>query len=261
MCRLSPELQDVIRWMMSPVPESRPSVDTLLRFPRIAELHRERRRWRLVRGVKSYLMRKLCNLRCFLASLVLSIASSLRLNHAKPSAPAGGQKGKHHRGGHNRSYCNGTSSPNNSVRTCLMKDFEDDDEDLLQQSSSSGDLDVSAGSRESGSVQITPTLNNTVPSHTPSLRMMNSTPLNHNHTGLRLSFRNNYAETPTRNISFDSGEEDFLFPLDANNSRRTHDSSHGGRHSGLVQSPAGGLSCDSSFLTKKKLFFKSDDSD
>lgn len=239
-------------------------MDTLLRFPRIAELHRERRRWRLVRGVKSYLLRKLCNLRCFLASLVLSIASSLRLNHAKPSVPAGGPKGKHHRGGgHNRSYCNGTSSPNNSVRTCLMKDFEDDDEDLLQQSSSSGDLDVSAGSRESGSVQITPTLNNTVPSHTPSLRMMNSTPLNHNHTGLRLSFRNNYVETPTRNISFDSGEEDFLFPLDANHSRRTHDSSQGGRHSGLVQSPAGsgGLSGDSSFLTKKKLFFKSDDSD
>lgn len=269
LCRLSLELQDVIRWMMSPVPESRPSVDTLLRFPRIDELLRERRRWRLVRGVKSYLLRKLCNLRCFLASLVLSIASSLRLNHAKPSVPAGGQKGKHHRG--NRSYCNGTSSPNSSaVRTCLMKDFEDgDDEDLLQRSSSSsGDLDVSAGSGESGSVQITPTLNNTVPSHTPSLRMMNSTPLNHNHVGLRLSFRNNYVETPTRNISFDSGEEDFLLPLDANHSRRMHDSSHhGGRGlSGLVQSPSGGsvgsgLSGDSSFLTKKKLFFKSDDSD
>lgn len=267
LCRLSQELQDVIRWMMSPVPESRPSVDTLLRFPRIAELYRERRRWRLVRGVKSYLFRKLCNLRCFLASLVLSIASSLRLNHAKPSVPAAGQNGKNHRP-HNRSYCNGNSgpaSPNNSVRTCLMKDFEDDEEDLLQHSTSSGDLDVSAGSRESGSVQITPTLNNTVPSHTPSLRMMNSTPLNHNHIGLRLSFRNNCVETPTRNISYDFGEEDFMFPLHAIPvSRRTHGDSSHGRHSSMLQSPpggGGGASGDSSFLTKKKLFFKSDDSD
>ncbi|KAL9697385.1 hypothetical protein quinque_000826 [Culex quinquefasciatus] len=267
LCRLSQELQDVIRWMMSPVPESRPSVDTLLRFPRIADLYRERRRWRLVRGVKSYLFRKLCNLRCFLASLVLSIGSSLRLNHAKPSVPAAGHKTKNHRPT-NRSYCNGTSgatSPNNSVRTCLMKDFEDDEEEMLQQSSSSGDLDVSGGSRESGSVQITPTLNNTVPSHTPSLRMMNSTPLNHNHIGLRLSFRNNCVETPTRNISYDSGEEDFMFPLDANNaSRRVHGDLS--RHSSsMLQSPGGGggtgLSGDSSFLTKKKLFFKSDDSD
>ncbi|XP_039432118.1 membrane-associated tyrosine- and threonine-specific cdc2-inhibitory kinase [Culex pipiens pallens] len=269
LCRLSQELQDVIRWMMSPVPESRPSVDTLLRFPRIADLYRERRRWRLVRGVKSYLFRKLCNLRCFLASLVLSIGSSLRLNHAKPSVPPGGHKTKNHRPP-NRSYCNGTSgatSPNNSVRTCLMKDFEDDEEEMLQQSSSSGDLDVSGGSRESGSVQITPTLNNTVPSHTPSLRMMNSTPLNHNHIGLRLSFRNNCVETPTRNISYDSGEEDFMFPLDANNaSRRVHGDLS--RHSSsMLQSPGGGgpsgtgPSGDSSFLTKKKLFFKSDDSD
>ncbi|KAL1379675.1 hypothetical protein pipiens_014730 [Culex pipiens pipiens] len=269
LCRLSQELQDVIRWMMSPVPESRPSVDTLLRFPRIADLYRERRRWRLVRGVKSYLFRKLCNLRCFLASLVLSIGSSLRLNHAKPSVPPGGHKTKNHRPP-NRSYCNGTSgatSPNNSVRTCLMKDFEDDEEEMLQQSSSSGDLDVSGGSRESGSVQITPTLNNTVPSHTPSLRMMNSTPLNHNHIGLRLSFRNNCVETPTRNISYDSGEEDFMFPLDGNNaSRRVHGDLS--RHSSsMLQSPGGGgasgtgPSGDSSFLTKKKLFFKSDDSD
>lgn len=261
LCRLSQELQDVIRWMMSPVPESRPSVDTLLRFPRIAELYRERRRWRLVRGVKSYLFQKLCNLRCFLASLVLSIASSLRLNHAKPSAPAGNI----HRPP-NRSLCNGhsnTSSPNNSMRTCLMKDFSDDEEDLLQQSSGSGDLDESAGSRESGSVQITPTLNNTVPSHTPSLRMMNSTPLNHNHTGLRLSFRNNCLETPTRNISFDSGEEDFMFSLDHTTSRRTHGDTSHGRHSSMLLSPGGGGGGlpSGDFLTKKKLFFKSDDSD
>lgn len=252
LCRLSPELQDVVRWMMSPVPESRPSVDTLLRLPRIAALNRERQRWRLVRGIKLYMLRKLCNLRCLLASLVLSIASSLRLNHAKPTQPALGHKRYRNGGGHNRSsFCNGINS---SVRTCLMKDFDDEmDDELL--SGGEQELDLTGGSGGTDDVQITPTLNNTVPTHTPTVRMMNSTPLNHNHAGMRMSFRNNNIDTPSRNMSFDSAEEDFYFSMDPNGSHRSEDS--------LRPSVLHSSACtnDSSFFTKKKLFFKSDDSD
>lgn len=77
-----------------------------------------------------------------------------------------------------------------------MKDFDDElDDDLL----STGELDLTGGSGGSD-VQITPTLNNDIPRHTPPVRMMNSTPLNHNHIGLRLSFRNHHVDTPPRNV-------------------------------------------------------------
>ncbi|XP_055638031.1 membrane-associated tyrosine- and threonine-specific cdc2-inhibitory kinase [Toxorhynchites rutilus septentrionalis] len=249
LCRLSQDLQDVIRWMISPAPESRPSVDILLQCSRIADLYRERKRWRLIRKVKSYMHRKLCNLRCLLASLVLSIANYLRLNHEKPSSPDVNYRRPNVNC--NRSNQNGINS---SVRTCLMKDFDEElDDDLL----SGGEPDLDASDKSSGTgVQITPTLNNTVPLHTPSLRMMNSTPLNHNHTGMRITFRNNNIDTPSRNISFDSGEEDFFLSL--SNSHRVDDQSLHSRHSLLHNS---GYCADSSLLTKKKLFFQSDDSD
>ncbi|XP_058824287.1 membrane-associated tyrosine- and threonine-specific cdc2-inhibitory kinase [Topomyia yanbarensis] len=251
LCRLSTELQGVVRWMMCPMPESRPSVDTLLQFPRIVALHRERRRWRLVRGVQSYLHRKLCNLRCLLTSLVISVVSCLRLNHAKPPIHGVGQKAN--RNSHNRSYSNGIN--NSSVRTCLMKDFDDElDDDLL---TSTGELDVSTGSGGTG-MQITPTLNNTVPTHTPTARMMNSTPLNHSHAGLRLRFRNNAIDTPPGNGSFESADEDLSFAIDSNHSHGTEESLRS-RHS-LINHTSPGIN-ESSFLTKKKLFFKSDDSD
>ncbi|XP_055609501.1 membrane-associated tyrosine- and threonine-specific cdc2-inhibitory kinase-like [Uranotaenia lowii] len=283
LCRLSSDLQNVIRWMMSPKAESRPTVDTLLQHHRIAALHQERKRWRVVRGIRSYLHRKLCNLRCFLASLVLSIASCLRLRHAKPAVVAvEGRKRK--RDSQIPSY---NHSFNSAARTCLMKDFDNDsdvgdDEDELM---SSGELDLTGGSAGSN-VQITPTLNNTVPIHTPTVRMMNSTPLNHNHSGLRLSFRNQNIDTPFRSMSFDSGEDECLMTMDVSNNGSVrsesslnqqhqnnsgyHHQSHS-RHSSLHQNNSGGGligfsgnangANDSSFLTKKKLFFQSDDSD
>lgn len=197
LCRLSQELQDVIRWMMNPLPDCRPSVDTLLRLPRLAALYQERKRWRVIRGLRSYMHRKLCNLKCFLASLVLSIASCLRLKHGKPAVPEADRRRRSgHRDTLNRTYCNGISS---NVRTCLMKDFDDEleDDELL----STGELDLTGGST-STDVQITPTLNNDIPRHTPPVRMMNSTPLNHNHIGLRLSFRHNHVDNPARNARY-----------------------------------------------------------
>ncbi|XP_058454635.1 membrane-associated tyrosine- and threonine-specific cdc2-inhibitory kinase [Malaya genurostris] len=248
--RRSSELQDVIRWMMCPVPESRPSVDTLLKFPRIVSIHRERRRWHLVRGIRSYMHRKMCNLRCLLASLVISIVNCLRLKHAKPPMHGVGRKG--HLDSHNRSYCNGINS---SVRTCLMKDFDDELEDNLL--TSSGELDVSASSGGTG-IQITPTFNNSVPTHTPNARMMNSTPLNHSHAGLRLRFRNHAIDTPSGNGSFDSAEDDISFAMDSNHSYGAEELQQS-RHS-LLNHASAGVS-ESSYLTKKKLFFKSDESD
>nr|XP_019542910.2 membrane-associated tyrosine- and threonine-specific cdc2-inhibitory kinase [Aedes albopictus]XP_019542911.2 membrane-associated tyrosine- and threonine-specific cdc2-inhibitory kinase [Aedes albopictus]XP_019542912.2 membrane-associated tyrosine- and threonine-specific cdc2-inhibitory kinase [Aedes albopictus] len=259
LCRLSQELQDVIRWMMNPVPDCRPSVNALLRLPRLASLYRERKRWRVLRGMKAYMHRKLCNLKCFLASLVLSIASCLRLKHGKPTLPEANRRKRRsstYRDSLNRTYCNGVNASN--VRTCLMKDFDDelDDEDML----STGELDLTGGSTGTEGVQITPTLNNDIPRHTPPVRMMNSTPLNHNHVGLRLSFRNNHVDNPARNASYDSADEDLLLPLDHSNcSNRTEDSLHHSRHS-LLHNTTSPIN-DSSFLTKKKLCFKSDDSD
>ncbi|XP_062565869.1 membrane-associated tyrosine- and threonine-specific cdc2-inhibitory kinase [Armigeres subalbatus] len=248
--RLSQELHDVIRWMMQPSPDCRPSVDTLLRLPRLATLYQERKRWRVIRGLKSYMHRKLCNLKYFLASLVLSIASCLRLKHEKPVLPEG-NRNKHssYRDSHNRSNCNGI---NNSVRTCLMKEFDDevDNDDLL----SSGELDLTGGSTGTD-VQITPRLNKDIPRHTPPIRMMNSTPLNHNNVGLRLSFleRNGNHD---RIAGYESDDDEPWFPLDnSNSSNRTEDS-----RKSLLYNTTSPIN-DSSYLTKKKLCFKSDDSD
>ncbi|XP_053695100.1 membrane-associated tyrosine- and threonine-specific cdc2-inhibitory kinase [Sabethes cyaneus] len=243
LCRLSNELQYVIQWMMCPEPKSRPSVNALLKFPKIASLYRARRRWRLLRSVRSYLNRKLCNLRFFLTTLVISFVSCLRLRHAKPSLP---QKG--YRNNHKQSSASGINDT--SVRTSLINHFGDEsDEDLI--SSTCGDLDLTGGSGGSG-IQITPTLNNSVPTHTPTIRILNSTPLNHNHAGSRLRFRNHTIDTPFANGGSD---EDLSFTIDyINKSQRMDEQNTRLLHS----SPCGS---DSSFLTKKKLFFKSDDSD
>lgn len=189
MCRLSNDLQYVIQWMMRPQPELRPSVDALLQFSKIAALHNERRRWRLIRGIRSYLHRKLCNLKFLLTSLVISIASCLRLRHAKPPVPP-----KSYRDSHNRSNASGIND--SSMRASLIKDLGDEsDEDLI---SSCSEFDVTGGSGGSG-MQITPTLNNAVPTHTPTAKILNSTPLNHNHTGMRLRFRHHANDTPFAN--------------------------------------------------------------
>lgn len=246
LCRLSNELQYVIQWMMCPQPESRPSVDDLLKFPKIAALYHERRRWRWVRGIRSYCHRKLCNLKFFLASLVISIVSCLRLRHAKPSVPP-----KSCRNNHNGSSASGIND--SCMRTSLNKDIGDEsDDDII--SSTCGELDVTGDSGGSG-IQITPTLNNTVPTHTPTAKILNSTPLNHHHAGLRLRFRNHTIDTPFGN---GGSEEDLSFAMDCNSKSKRTDSQKSRHHSLLHSSPCSG---DSSFLTKKKLFFKSDDSD
>lgn len=236
LCRLSSELQDVIRLMMNPKPQCRPTVYSLIRMPRIAGIIRQRRRWRLVRRVKSYVMHKVCSLKYVLASLLYTIGNCFRLNHNKLSIAANDQK---HKSSRNRSYCNGFNS---SARTCLMKEF--DGEIDYANSSDEKELDLTGGS-DSTDVRITPTLNNAVPQHTPDI-IMNSTPLNHNHGGMRMSFRNNNIDTPPR---FHSAEIDFRYLVDDASSPRQsllHNSAHAN---------------DSSFLTKKKLFFPCDESE
>lgn len=250
LCNLSLDLQNVIQWMMSPAPECRPSVDVLLRYPKITAVQRERQRWRLVRRLRSYMHRKLCNLRCLITSLVSSIISFLRLSHSKPAVTVGSRKAG--KANNSRSYCNGGNS---SARTCLMKDFDDEIEDDMSDMDHEFDL---TGESASSDVQITPTLNNSVPNHTPTMRMVNSTPLNHNHTGLRLSFRNHNIDTPFRSASHDSTEDDISFTVDVSNEHRAEDFSHS-KHSFINNSAS--VVNDTSFLTKKKLFFQSDDSE
>ncbi|XP_059611755.1 membrane-associated tyrosine- and threonine-specific cdc2-inhibitory kinase [Phlebotomus argentipes] len=63
-CMLSKELYSVIKWMMNPDWQQRPSVDALLRYPRVANLLTKRTRWwsiTKIRKVKRMTLQQLSN--------------------------------------------------------------------------------------------------------------------------------------------------------------------------------------------------------
>jgi membrane-associated tyrosine/threonine-specific cdc2-inhibitory kinase len=209
---LSPELLTIITWMMNPIPEARPSVDILLQYPRIQEMLRQRLRWGFVRKIKRYMWRKLCNIKLFLSSLLLCLTSCLVLKHSKLKR--------------------------------LSVEFE-----RVPLIRMTDEADLSEINRTTDELNITPTLNNSIPTHTPSIRIVNSTPLNHHqYNGMRI--RHSRADSSMRNLSFDSVEGDLSFSSDVN-CNHSHD--HHRFSNGHI---------NDSFVTKKKLFFKqSDDSD
>ncbi|XP_050068949.1 membrane-associated tyrosine- and threonine-specific cdc2-inhibitory kinase [Anopheles maculipalpis] len=208
-CNISSPLKDIIHSMIKPVPGERPTVDMLLKHPIVQKLYEKRRRRRVFERSKSYLYRKLSSLSGFFLLAVMWLVACFRLQHRKESAPQGGgvvakqvSKGND---GSTQLFANKCSrrSTGTSFRTSRLMDqsasllaADDDDEDIDQLNRTgldssactantgddTADCDRTADSHENESVQITPTLNSSMPpTRTPTVRIVNSTPLNHEH--------------------------------------------------------------------------------
>ncbi|KFB40791.1 AGAP001950-PA-like protein [Anopheles sinensis] len=266
--KISPPLREIIVRMMKPLPEDRPTVDALLNHPIIRKLHQSRKR-------RSYFRRKLSSLWRFVVTAVMWFAACLRLQHRKFPADSTetdvaehGVKEQSIRTNHDASSCcgsamnisNASSGNRNGVSFGASRSFQDqassllaDEDDMFDDLSSfeSSPCSRNAGNirahflRESfqddssdidkNSAQVTPTLNNSIPVHTPTVRIVNSTPLNHHHLQHHLQngqlplqhSRNDSRHSsrvlwsPSRLLCFD---EDFDDPSTSENgpTRRVH---------------------------------------
>ncbi|XP_004526743.1 membrane-associated tyrosine- and threonine-specific cdc2-inhibitory kinase isoform X1 [Ceratitis capitata] len=83
MKNISPELETLIRQMMSPEPEARPTVDEILSHKKLVSLLERRNRWRLIIKMKQTIRRsrkatwsKLCNWKQMIFSFVTSILTT-----------------------------------------------------------------------------------------------------------------------------------------------------------------------------------------
>lgn len=89
---LSPELQNVIRYMMASEPARRPTVDDLLITPKLLALQQSRKRWKylkyfknFLRSTRRYIWTKLCNLKNFTYSLIDPVIRGFQLTDKQHS--------------------------------------------------------------------------------------------------------------------------------------------------------------------------------
>ncbi|XP_041767443.1 membrane-associated tyrosine- and threonine-specific cdc2-inhibitory kinase [Anopheles merus] len=209
--KVSPTLKDIIHSMMRPVPAERPTVDVLLKHPMLQKLYEARRRRRIFERTGSYLCRKLSSLARFVLVAVMWLVACFRLQHRKDSPDAKVERGQQKAANKTARSCNGS---NLSVGSCsrtgiafgASRSFQehcssllaDDDNEMdfsgtgfdssaCTAAGDEADCDRTAGTQDGGgtdkeSVQITPTLNSSMPpTRTPTVRIVNSTPLNHHH--------------------------------------------------------------------------------
>ncbi|XP_005176772.1 membrane-associated tyrosine- and threonine-specific cdc2-inhibitory kinase [Musca domestica] len=171
--KISEELQHIIKDMMTPDPHKRPTVDELLSNKRFVTMLQRRRHWELVNNIKQVLRKsrrlawsKLCNLKTTVFKIFISILTIFRF-HEYPSdqcsdaysAPNTVEK---KRPPHLRSHLTTSTPTMNSSKAKARIDFHfDEDIDFGQQHS-------------------TPYNN-----HLSDNKMVNSTPVIHNHSGFR----------------------------------------------------------------------------
>ncbi|XP_052868668.1 membrane-associated tyrosine- and threonine-specific cdc2-inhibitory kinase [Anopheles cruzii] len=193
--RMSPTLREIVQRMLMARPEDRPTVDGLLLHPVIQKLRESRHRSRSSRGIRaflqkwsaSYLRNKLLCLGRFVVSAVIWMLDCFRLQHRKlPSEDDGGEsKSSKCWDTNNLSAAAISPGTQKGISFGASLSFEEQSngrmpEDSFFETSATADDDGSERRlTDKESVQSTPTLNNSVPTHTPPIRMVNSTPLSH----------------------------------------------------------------------------------
>uniref|UniRef100_A0A182PQV1 Membrane-associated tyrosine- and threonine-specific cdc2-inhibitory kinase n=1 Tax=Anopheles epiroticus TaxID=199890 RepID=A0A182PQV1_9DIPT len=204
--KVSPALKDIIHSMMRSIPTERPTVDTLLKHPIVQKLYKVRQRKRFFNRTKSYIYRKVVSLSRFFVVAVMWLVACFRLQHRKDSPD--GKMEREHKVKLGKSCNNGSIlSVGNCSRTGTTfgasRSFQEHSSNLLADDDDNADFDLNrtafnssactdadcdrtVGTQDGGtdkdSVQITPTLNNSMPpTRTPTIRIVNSTPLNHDH--------------------------------------------------------------------------------
>ncbi|XP_052888895.1 membrane-associated tyrosine- and threonine-specific cdc2-inhibitory kinase wee-1.3 [Anopheles moucheti] len=233
-CNISPALKTIIHSMMHPIPDERPTVDALLKHPIVHKVYEARRRRRVWERIKSYVHRKLSSLSGVFMLAVMWLVACIRLQHRKESPGVVHPKAGKTTNGYNRSHlfngnCSGTPSrmslgvmqnQSSSLLAGENHDYDDDGYDDLNRTgfdsstctTAAGDdtdCDRTTGTHdgtEKESIQITPTLNNSMPpTRTPTIRIVNSTPLNHDHLKyqhhLQYSHPNSHSHSGSRHTS------------------------------------------------------------
>ncbi|XP_053658629.1 serine/threonine-protein kinase Tao [Anopheles marshallii] len=259
-CNISPALKTIIHSMMHPVPDERPTVDALLKHPIVHKVHEARRRRRVWERIKCYVHRKLSSLSGFFMLAVMWLVACIRLQHRKESPGVVHPKAAKTANGYNRSHlfngnCSRTPSgmsqgvlqnQSSSLLAGETQDYDDNGYDDLNRTgfdSSTGttaagddtDCDRTTGTHDGidgkESIQITPTLNNSMPpTRTPTIRIVNSTPLNHDHLKyqhhLQYSHPNSHSHSGSRHSSrvFCSPFRNLWFEDDANDLSILNDS-------------------------------------
>ncbi|XP_058055746.1 membrane-associated tyrosine- and threonine-specific cdc2-inhibitory kinase [Anopheles bellator] len=240
---MSPTLREIVQRMLMARPEDRATVDGLLLHPVIQKLRESRQRSRSSRGIRaflqkcsaSYLRNRLLCLGRFVVTAVMWMVDCFRLQHRKlPSKDDGGESKSSK--WWDRSNLSTTVVGNGTPKGISFGaslSFEEQSngrmpEDSFFETSATADEDGSERRvTDKDSVQSTPTLNNSVPTHTPPIRFVNSTPLSqHNWRRVQNSLLQqfhlqNQSETPQlsrdvpclplRDLWF--GEEDEDLPL------------------------------------------------
>uniref|UniRef100_A0A182VR30 Membrane-associated tyrosine- and threonine-specific cdc2-inhibitory kinase n=1 Tax=Anopheles minimus TaxID=112268 RepID=A0A182VR30_9DIPT len=234
-CSMSPSLKAIIHSMMHPVPVERPTVDMLLRHPIIHKMHEARRRRRVWERMKSFLDRKLSTMRRLFMVAVMWFVACFRLQHRKQTPGMVKPKASKTANGYNRSplsfgncfrtACGASQDVvQNQSSNLLAPDNYDDDEDELNRTGFNSSTCTGAGDdtecdrtvgtndgTEKESVQITPTLNNSMPpTRTPTVRIINSTPLNPDHLQYQhhLQYQpNSHSHSGSRHASRDDAND------------------------------------------------------
>lgn len=177
---LSPELQGVVRAMMEPDPAKRPSVDELLKLPKLRSLHFKRKGTKISQKCVQTFSNAFQIIKCYLLFLVFIIYEFFKLEKKGHVAPL---------------------RPRSGVRICVQNYDENSDDDTSFKTS----LNTSRASKAShldddnnNDSNITPTLNNSIPRITPELLIVNSTPLNHMHHQNGLSSRKGFGRALTK---------------------------------------------------------------
>jgi membrane-associated tyrosine- and threonine-specific cdc2-inhibitory kinase len=162
---LTNELQSMIRSMMEPDPFKRPTVNQLLKSPKLRKLSYQRKVTKISQKCKKTFVNGLQLIKRYFLMTIFLLYEFLKLDktvqtHTTPSTRVNG----------------------NAIRIHVQHYDEDsDDESSFRTSMNSSRVSKisHADDDNNNDSNVTPTLNNSIPRVTPEVKIVNSTPLNH----------------------------------------------------------------------------------
>ncbi|XP_070492076.1 membrane-associated tyrosine- and threonine-specific cdc2-inhibitory kinase isoform X2 [Chironomus tepperi] len=228
---LSPELLSIIKSMLEPEPQKRPTVNSLLNMSYLKHLYLKRKMTRMVNKVKQIFLTGLEIIKIYFLFAAFCISDFFRLRGNMPSNANGNIRKS------------SSFSKKIEINVRHIDENSDDDDSSFKALNNSRVSKLSAADDDNNNESsVTPTLNNSIPRVTPELKIINSTPLNHfNHQHEGLSSRK-YRRDLTKSCF--GIEDGFCSPVIPRN--------------GSIRN----ISQDrDSFICSKKLLFKDEDMD
>ncbi|KAL7034499.1 hypothetical protein ACKWTF_007991 [Chironomus riparius] len=178
---LSPELLSIIKSMLEPDPQKRPTVNTLLNMAYLKHLYLKRKMTRMVNKIREIFLTGLELIKIYFLFTVFYISDFFRLRGNMPNNT------------NVKIRKSSSFSKNDKIEINVRRideNSDDDDDSSFKALNNSRVIKLSADDDNNNESSVTPTLNNSIPRITPELKIINSTPLNHfNHQHEGLSSR------------------------------------------------------------------------